>query len=99
MGVSPSSLQKPPGSRPPSRNESPLGRAIGMSVQEAGGTTGVKSREDMDLERALAESAAMSRLQSPQESGILDPPGYKPYFGPANRAEYDPHEWAMVTTN
>lgn len=56
---------------------------------------------DKDLERALAESAAMSGLHTPQETGITMShdviiPTELPFFGPANREAYDPDQWAMV---
>jgi hypothetical protein len=57
---------------------------------------------DNDLQRALAESAAMfSRDALPQETGITMShdvviPTELPFFGPANREAYDPDQWAMV---
>jgi hypothetical protein len=48
---------------------------------------------DRDLEQALAASRAEAGLP-PQESGITGTD--KPYFGPANRSEYEPGKWEMV---
>ncbi|KAI1462291.1 hypothetical protein F4805DRAFT_410089 [Annulohypoxylon moriforme] len=75
--------------RPPSRanNTSPFGAPINAA------------EEDANLERALAESAAESGI-SRQEVGIVDNelnPKY-PYFGPANRSQYETEQWAMVPT-
>lgn len=55
------------------------------------------AEEDEDLRRALAESARESGI-APQESGVTGTNLNEPYFGPANRAEYDPNSWAMVPT-
>ncbi|KAG7127766.1 hypothetical protein HYQ45_012408 [Verticillium longisporum] len=73
-------------SRPPSRtnNKSPLG-------------PNSSAQEDEDLQRALAESARESGV-APQEDGIMDGiiPTSTAHFGPANRNDYDPSNWAMV---
>lgn len=73
--------------RPPSRanNRSPLGAPT------------TSAQEDEDLQRALAQSAAESGIP-PQEAGIIDTGANAPYFGPANRPEYDSEQWAMVPT-
>ncbi|KAM0332970.1 hypothetical protein ACHAQA_001626 [Verticillium albo-atrum] len=73
-------------SRPPSRtnNKSPLG-------------PNNSTQEDEDLQRALAESARESGLE-PQEAGVMDGITLTStsHFGPANRNDYDPSNWAMV---
>ncbi|KAH9904880.1 hypothetical protein F4778DRAFT_731087 [Xylariomycetidae sp. FL2044] len=71
--------------RPPSRvdTRSPIG--VPMDTDQ----------EDAELRAALAESAAQSGL-APQESGIMDDAAVERYFGPANRPEYAPDQWAMV---
>ncbi|RCI17331.1 hypothetical protein L249_1991 [Ophiocordyceps polyrhachis-furcata BCC 54312] len=76
-------------SRPPSRSNdrSPLGG------------TNSHSREDEDMQRALRESAQEAGIALPQqESGILDASTSEPYFGPANRNDYEQANWAMVPT-
>src|SRR3569833_754378 len=50
------------------------------------------------MERAMAESRAMSGMQSPQETGLTQPDNL-PFFGPATKDAYDPNQWAMVTTS
>ncbi|CAK7234438.1 hypothetical protein SCUCBS95973_008937, partial [Sporothrix curviconia] len=104
-GVSPNNYHTVPPSRPPSRAHSPLSRVADWNVQDAGAPSSM-AQEDKELERALAESAAMSGLHTPQETGITsDPPPYigpqlpstdLPFFGPASRDAYDPDQWAMV---
>ncbi len=44
----------------------------------------------------MAESRAMSGIQSPQEMGITQGDASLPFFGPATRDEYDPDQWTMV---
>ena len=61
-------------------------------------------QENADLQRAIAESVATSGIQSPQpiapqESGIIQTDTSLPYFGPANRPDYDQNQWAMITLN
>ncbi|RDA84116.1 hypothetical protein CP532_1475 [Ophiocordyceps camponoti-leonardi (nom. inval.)] len=49
--------------------------------------------------RALRESAQEAGIALPQqESGILDASTSEPYFGPANRNDYEQANWAMVPT-
>lgn len=57
-----------------------------------------KAQEDADLQRAIAESVAQqSGYHTPQESGIIQGDNTNnPFFGPANRSEYDPNRWGMV---
>ncbi|ROW05945.1 hypothetical protein VPNG_08477 [Cytospora leucostoma] len=79
-------------SRPPSRaqNRSPLGAPT------------TQQQYDDDLNRALLESAsnAVSGGVTPQESGIIDATDTSlPFFGPANRENYDNDQWAMVRVN
>ncbi|KAG7122333.1 hypothetical protein HYQ44_003231 [Verticillium longisporum] len=85
-------------SRPPSRtnNKSPLGRMIDWTVGDPTGPNS-SAQEDEDLQRALAESARESGV-APQENGIMDgiTPTSTAHFGPANRNDYDPSNWAMV---
>lgn len=55
------------------------------------------SQEEDDMQRALRESAEEAGFSlPPQESGVLDQSTSTPYFGPANRSEYDQSNWAMV---
>ena len=51
-------------------------------------------QNDSDLQQALAASRAEAGM-APQETGITGTD--KVYFGPANRAEYNPGEWGMVS--
>lgn len=46
------------------------------------------------MEKALALS--MGQNIPGQESGVLDPP--RPYFGPAERKDYDSNNWTMTAT-
>ncbi|KAL7790935.1 hypothetical protein V8C37DRAFT_383706 [Trichoderma ceciliae] len=101
QGVTP----PPPGysagapSRPPSRsnNRSPLGRMIDWTAGDAAGGPTMHSQEEDDMQRALRESAQEAGLSlDPQESGIMDQSTSTPYFGPANRSDYDQGNWAMV---
>lgn len=70
-----------------------------------------KDEEDEQMRQALNESLNTSGVQSPQpyrpHSGLPPPPHPQqsgvtpvddsaPYFGPANRTDYDPEKWAMV---
>ncbi|KAL7937166.1 hypothetical protein V8C35DRAFT_294934 [Trichoderma chlorosporum] len=87
QGVTP----PPPGygapSRPPSRS----------NVRSPLGGNNMHSQEDEDMQRALRESAQEAGLSiPPQESGVIDQSTATPYFGPANRSEYDQDNWAMV---
>ncbi|KAJ0162168.1 hypothetical protein CTA2_5017 [Colletotrichum tanaceti] len=74
-------------SRPPSRtnNRSPLGAPSSAEQYEE------------DLQRAMAESKKAVGYD-PQEAGVTDTGANAPYFGPANRSDYDQNNWAMVTT-
>lgn len=49
---------------------------------------------DLDLQRALAESAEEAGLQ-PQQYGVTQD-SQMVHFGPANRGSYDDSQWAMV---
>lgn len=65
-----------------------------------------RQQEEDDLQKAINESLNESGVQSPQPP--LNPPPLPPplqesgittngqQFGPANRQDYDPNEWAMV---
>ncbi|OAA58950.1 ubiquitin interaction motif protein [Niveomyces insectorum RCEF 264] len=103
-GVSPSTLHPSAPSRPPSRtrsrSESPLSKLTDWTAHNVAGAPTSRAQEDTELQRALAESAAMSGLHSPQESGITtnEVATNLPFFGPANREAYDPDQWAMVRT-
>ncbi|KAJ0114905.1 hypothetical protein J7T55_004647 [Diaporthe amygdali] len=81
----------PAPSRPPSRaqNRSPLGAPT------------TQQQADEDLNRALLESAsgAASRGATPQESGLISNDPSLPFFGPANRENYQDDQWAMVRVN
>lgn len=71
-----------------------------------------RQEEEAQLQQALAESLQGSGIQSPQglpppppparppplpqQSGITSNGDTSVYFGPANRPDYDPDEWAMV---
>ena len=104
-GVTPNNYHVVPPSRPPSRVQSPLSRVADWNAADVGASSNM-AREDQELERALAESAAMSGLHTPQETGVTasDPyvpigpqlPTDMPFFGPASRDAYEPDQWAMV---
>ncbi|RFU81610.1 ubiquitin interaction domain-containing [Trichoderma arundinaceum] len=65
-------------------------------ISLAGGTT-MHSQEEEDMQRALRESAQEAGVTLPsQESGVTDHSTSTPYFGPANRSDYDQGNWAMV---
>ncbi|KAK4127617.1 hypothetical protein N657DRAFT_641623 [Parathielavia appendiculata] len=110
-GTEPSSFFDTAPSRPPSRanNRSPMSRLVDVAVGEY--TTDAPSNrqeEEDQLRRAINESLSASGVQSPQtfpppppplpqQSGITNSPGLLPiHFGPANRLDYDPDEWAMI---
>lgn len=58
-----------------------------------------QAQEDIDMQRALRESAQEAGIAMPQqESGVTDGTTTSPYFGPANRTDYDQGNWAMVHT-
>ncbi|KAH6611318.1 ubiquitin interaction domain-containing [Trichoderma cornu-damae] len=101
QGVTP----PPPGysvgapSRPPSRSNtrSPLGRMIEWTAGDTAGGTTIHSQEEDDMQRALRESAQEAGIPlPPQESGVMNHSTSTPYFGPANRSDYDQGDWAMV---
>ncbi|PTB69575.1 hypothetical protein BBK36DRAFT_1165829 [Trichoderma citrinoviride] len=86
-------------SRPPSRsnNRSPLGRMVEWTAGDTAGGNNIHSQEDEDMQRALRESAQEAGLSlPPQEAGVIDQSTSTPYFGPANRSDYDQDNWAMV---
>lgn len=57
----------------------------------------MNSQEEDDMQRALRESAEEAGFSlPPQESGVMDHSTSTPYFGPANRSDYDQSNWAMV---
>lgn len=90
-------------SRPPSRssNRSPLGRVISLAAEHAAADprAAISQEEmgDLDLQRALAESAEEAGLQ-PQQYGVTNGSSM-PYFGPANQSTYDESQWGMVLGN
>ncbi|KAK5993638.1 hypothetical protein PT974_07073 [Cladobotryum mycophilum] len=87
-------------SRPPSRSNdrSPLGRVVDWAASDATGGAPLRSQEDEDIQRALRESAyeAGISFSSPLETGVTEASTSTPYFGPANRSDYDQGSWAMV---
>lgn len=93
-------------SRPPSRanNRSPLSSMAEITTGGYG-VTSAQQQEDDDLKKAIAASLSTPQtpqpgsgpLQAPQqESGITGASISNAQFGPANRPEYDPNEWAMI---
>ncbi|KAL2760749.1 hypothetical protein ACRALDRAFT_205349 [Sodiomyces alcalophilus JCM 7366] len=87
-------------SRPPSRtnNNSPIGAVAEWMARDA---TGNGNPLVLPLAEIMVDSLAESARESgiaPQESGVTGTDLNEPYFGPANREEYDPNSWAMVTT-
>ncbi|KAK1835792.1 hypothetical protein QBC39DRAFT_339610 [Podospora conica] len=99
-------------SRPPSRvnNRSPMSNVADMKAGGfLNDGPSSKTEEDEQLQRAMAESLSANGGQHPsgqipipqslppppppQQSGVTDT---NKHFGPANRAEYNPAEWAMV---
>ncbi|KAL2262833.1 hypothetical protein VTK26DRAFT_9354 [Humicola hyalothermophila] len=108
-GTEPNSFYAP--SRPPSRtnDRSPMSRLTDITANEY--TTDAPSNlqeEEAHLQRAITESLSVSGVQSPQAMPLPPPPPLPQqtgvtsngetsvYFGPANRPDYDPDEWAMV---
>lgn len=87
-------------SRPPSRtnNRSPLARVVDWTAVNASvGPPTAHDQEDENLQRALRESAQEAGISVPaQESGVINASAPGPYFGPANRSDYDNNNWAMV---
>ncbi|KAK3953069.1 hypothetical protein QBC32DRAFT_369800 [Pseudoneurospora amorphoporcata] len=78
----------------------------------ASGVPTNQQEEDAQLQQALAASMNPSGMHTPQpiSNGLSLPPQLPPppppqesgvtsnggYFGPANRSDYDPNQWAMV---
>ncbi|KAG8424594.1 hypothetical protein J3458_001369 [Metarhizium acridum] len=62
------------------------------------GSAAPPTREDEDMQRALRESAQEAGIALPeQQSGVMSTQSTStPYFGPANRNDYDQGSWAMV---
>lgn len=60
-----------------------------------------RSQEDIELENAIRlstqEAEESGHVMPAQESGVANPTGAA-QFGPANRTDYEPGEWAMVPT-
>ncbi|EFZ04424.2 ubiquitin interaction domain-containing protein [Metarhizium robertsii ARSEF 23] len=88
-------------SRPPSRSNgrSPLGRMVDWAAGDTpAGSAAPSTREDEDMQRALRESAQEAGIALPeQQSGLMSTQSTStPYFGPANRNDYDQGSWAMV---
>jgi len=94
-------------SRPPSRvnNRSPIGRMVDMTTGELAPTAPNNQHEDDALlQRAISASLQTSGVQSPQglpppppqQTGVTSSGDSGAYFGPANRTDYKPEEWAMV---
>jgi hypothetical protein len=98
-------------SRPPSRanNRSPMSRIADIATGEYTTATPSNRQEEEDqLQRAINESLTVSGIQTPhafpppppptqQQSGVITNHGESSvHFGPANRPDYDPDEWAMV---
>ncbi|TWU72124.1 hypothetical protein ED733_002290 [Metarhizium rileyi] len=87
-------------SRPPSRSNgrSPLSRMGDWTTGDTAAASTGPSREDEDMQRALRESAQEAGIAMPeQQSGVTCTQSTStPYFGPANRNDYDQDNWAMV---
>ncbi|KFY09227.1 hypothetical protein V491_08312 [Pseudogymnoascus sp. VKM F-3775] len=87
--------------RPPSRssNTSPLGRIISLDKEHAAADPRAALAQDeivdIDLQRALAESAEEAGIP-PQQYGVTQGPVQ---FGPANKPTYDESQWSMVRAN
>jgi hypothetical protein len=110
-GTEPNNFYGAP-SRPPSRannNRSPMSRLTDMTAGEFNtNTPSNRQEEEEQLQRAINESLNPSGVQSPhafpppppplpQQSGVISSNGESTvHFGPANRPDYDPDEWAMV---
>lgn len=109
-GTEPNSFYGAP-SRPPSRanNRSPMSRLVDLTSPEYTTDTPSNRQEEEDqLQRAINESLTASGVQTPhtfpppppplpQQSGVTTSNGDQSvHFGPANRPDYDPDEWAMV---
>lgn len=92
-------------SRPPSRanNRSPIGRMVDMTTNEyQGNAPNNQHEEDALLQQAINESLHSSNSPQglppppPQQSGVTPGADTGVYFGPANRDDYKPEDWAMV---
>jgi len=99
-------------SRPPSRanNRSPMSRVVDLTAGDYTTDAPTSRQEEEDhLQRAINESLQTSGMPTPhmmafppppaphsQQSGITSNNDNPVYFGPANRPDYDPDEWAMV---
>ncbi|KFY10773.1 hypothetical protein V492_04854 [Pseudogymnoascus sp. VKM F-4246] len=87
--------------RPPSRssNTSPLGGIISLEKEHAAANPGATLARDeigdIDLQRALAQSAEEAGIP-PQQYGVTQGPVQ---FGPANKPTYDESQWGMVRGN
>lgn len=86
-----------------------MSRLVDITANEYTTDTPSNRQEEEDhLQRAITESLNASGVQSPQtmppppplpqpqQSGVTTNGDSAVYFGPANRPEYDPDEWAMV---
>ncbi|KAK4239140.1 hypothetical protein C8A03DRAFT_32821 [Achaetomium macrosporum] len=109
-GTEPTAFYGAP-SRPPSRanNKSPMSRVADLNTSEYTTDTPSNRQEEEDqLQRAINESLNTSSMSSPrilsppgppplpQQSGIISNENTSVYFGPANRPDYDPNDWAIV---
>ncbi|KAI5461474.1 hypothetical protein BGZ63DRAFT_356951 [Mariannaea sp. PMI_226] len=101
QGVTPPPDSYAPGapSRPPSRtnSRSPLGRMVDWTAESATGMPNSQAQEDEDMQRALRESAQEAGITMDEtEPSGLEASASAPYFGPANRNDYDQANWALV---
>ncbi|GAB7360178.1 hypothetical protein MBLNU230_g7940t1 [Neophaeotheca triangularis] len=55
-----------------------------------------KADEDSQLAAAMAASREQAGMPFQQETGVVSADGQQ--FGPANRDQYDPSQWALTTT-
>ena len=77
----------------PTRNNSPSSGARNSLHPSS------KQQEDEDLAQAMAMSQGNEWFQAQaQESGVVSSAGQETQFGPANRNDYNPRDWAMVPT-
>ena len=93
-------------------SKSPMSHVVDMATSEyTTDTPSNRQEEEAHLQRAISESLHASGVQTPQRLPPPPPPPPPPssqqsgvtsggdapvYFGPANRPDYDPNEWAMV---
>lgn len=69
------------------------------SLTAAIGGPNSQAEEDEDMKRALRASAQEAGIDvAEQESGVVGASTSVSHFGPANRNDYDPGNWAMVPT-